>query len=229
MELLGELGYVRLTIEATAARAQVGKTTIYRRWKSKGLLVVDLLADIIELGPMPDTGTTRGDLMAFLHVVVNNLRDPLVAQAIPGLANDLPTDEELSSAFRTRIVGPKLERVTTIMARAAERGEVPEDVDCVLVTDMLLGPVLWRSMLTEQPLNDEALGRIVDHVLTGIRRPPTAPASPRQSHEPAQPAAATPAPPSTGPDAGPSAGREPGPETDPRVNPKSTEPPEHPE
>jgi AcrR family transcriptional regulator len=206
MELLSELGYVRLTIEATAARAQVGKTTIYRRWKSKGLLVVDLLADVIELGPTPNTGSTRGDLMAFLHVVVNNLRDPLVAQAIPGLANDLPTDEELSSAFRTHIIGPKVERVTAIMARAARRGDVPEGVDCVLVTDMLIGPILWRSMLTEQPLNDEALGRIVDHVLTGIRTTPTTPPSP--SPEPA-------------PDAGHTATGE----ADPKPADRPTEPP----
>jgi AcrR family transcriptional regulator len=169
MELLGEVGYAKLTIEATAARAQVGKTTIYRRWKSKGLLVVDVLAGIIDLGPVVDTGDTRKDLLAFLNAVVNTLRDPLVGQSIPGLSNDLPADDELASAFREQIIGPKLQRVTEIMARAAQRGEVPDDVDCVLVTDMLLGPVLWRSMLTEQPLNVDALGRIVDHVLTGIR------------------------------------------------------------
>jgi AcrR family transcriptional regulator len=168
-ELLGEVGYARLTIEAIAARAQVGKTTIYRRWKSKGLLVVDLIASIVDLGPTPDTGDTRADLLAFMRAVVNSLRDPLVGQSIPGLANDLPADDELASAFRELIIGPKLERVTAIMARAIRRRDVPEDVDCVLVTDMLLGPILWRSMLTEQSLNDEALGQIIDPVLTGLR------------------------------------------------------------
>ena len=171
-ELLGEVGYARLTIEAIAARAQVGKTTIYRRWKSKGLLVVDLIAGIVDLGPTPDTGDTRQDLLEFMQAVVNSLRDPLVGQSIPGLANDLPGDEELASAFRELIIGPKLERVTAIMERASRRHDVPDDVDCVLVTDMLLGPILWRSMLTEQSLNDEALGKIIDPVLTGIRMRP---------------------------------------------------------
>jgi AcrR family transcriptional regulator len=175
IELLGEVGYAKLTIEATAARAQVGKTTIYRRWKSKGLLVVDLLSGIIDLGPTPDTGDTRKDLLALMHAVVDSLSDPLVGQSIPGLANDLPGDDELAQAFREHIIGPKLERVTAIMSRAARRGEVPADVDCALVTDMLLGPVLWRSMLTEQPLDDEALARIADHVLAGIRIGPPQP------------------------------------------------------
>lgn len=174
MELLHEVGYTKLTIEATAARAQVGKTTIYRRWKSKGLLVVDVLTGIIDLGPDVDTGDTRNDLIAFLRAVARALDVKLVGQSIPGLANDLPEEPELAAAFHERILGPKRQRVAAIMARAAKRGEVPADVDAMLLTDMLLGPLLWRAMLTEQRLDDEALGRIVDHVLTGIRvgRPP---------------------------------------------------------
>jgi AcrR family transcriptional regulator len=169
VELLGEVGYARLTIEAIAALAEVGKTTIYRRWKSKGLLVVEVLADMIELGPQADTGDTREDLLAFLADVVRVLDEPLIGQSIPGLANDLLTDGKLASAFRERIIGPMGERIAIIMGRGTERGDVPAHLDTELVTDMLLGPLLWRTMLTEQPRDRAALARIVDHVLTGLR------------------------------------------------------------
>jgi AcrR family transcriptional regulator len=173
IDLLGEVGYAKLTIEAIAALAEVGKTTIYRRWRSKGLLVVEVLAGMIELGPLPDTGDTREDLLAFLADVVKVLDEPLVGQSIPGLANDLPTDGKLASEFRERIIGPRRERISIIMRRAAARGDVPADLDTELVTDMLLGPLLWRTMLTEQPRDRVALARIVDHVLSGLRQDAT--------------------------------------------------------
>jgi AcrR family transcriptional regulator len=180
LELLGEMGYSRLTIEGVAARAGVGKGTIYRHWPSKGALVVETIAApvcpiatgrwTVRLGPLPDGGGLRADLICFVQRVNYAFNAPLAAETLPGLATDLQQDAELLEMFRSFIVQPKRERLAEVIELAKKRGEVDADaeVDVGLLCDMLVGPLLYRSMLTGQPTDDEATEMLVDQVMRSL-------------------------------------------------------------
>jgi AcrR family transcriptional regulator len=168
LDLLTAQGYARLTIEAIAARAGVGKTTIYRRWSAKGPLVIEAISGLFHLGPMVDTGDTRRDLAAFLEAVVAALAAPLAGGTIPGLTNDMAADPEVAAQFRDFVVEPKRARLRAILDRAEARGELAPDTDRELILDMLVGPVLWRALITGTALDAKVAERIVDKVVRGF-------------------------------------------------------------
>lgn len=168
LELLLEGGYGRVTVEAIAARAHVGKSTIYRRWSSKGPLVVEALGRLLHLGPAVDTGDVRRDLQALLRRVVGVLGQPLLRLSIPGLIADLAADPELAEAFRRTFIDPKRTRVALLLDRAVSRGQLDSGVDAELVTDLLVGPVLWRAILTGAPLDERFISGLVGQVARGI-------------------------------------------------------------
>jgi AcrR family transcriptional regulator len=168
LDLLGSQGYARLTIEAIAARAGVGKTTIYRRWSSKGPLVIEAISGLFQLGPMVDTGDTRRDLAAFLKAVVTALAAPLALGTIPGLTNDMAADPDVAGQFRDFVVEPNRARLRAILDRAEARGELSPDTDRELILDMLVGPALWRALITGAALDAGVAERIVDKVVRGF-------------------------------------------------------------
>jgi len=168
LELLSSEGYAKLTIESIAAKAGVGKTTIYRRWPSKGPLVSEVLSSLIHLGPMVDSGDTRKDLATFLRTVLTAMSQPMVGGTIPGLTNDMGHDPALAEPFRRFVIAPKRTRVNAILDRAVSRGELDEDVDREMVLDLLVGPVVWRALFTGSPLSFEVTQSIADHVARAI-------------------------------------------------------------
>jgi AcrR family transcriptional regulator len=175
LQMLGEIGYGRLTIEGVAAQAGVGKGTIYRHWTSKGALVVEAISGpqcpiatgkwTVRLGPLPDNGSLRDDLVCFVQRVAFAFTAPLAAETLPGLALDLAQDEDLAEAFRAFVVQPKRERIADVIELARTRGELSGAVDIKLLCDMLVGPLLYRSFLTGDPTDEVAAGHLVDSVL----------------------------------------------------------------
>ncbi len=125
LELLSEIGYDRLTMDAVAARAHASKTTIYRRWHGKAELVVDALNG--RKGPMivPDTGSLREDLGALVESSTgsDNVSD---AQVMLGLITALARDAELREVFARQFVEPRRFVLKAIFDRAMARGEVPD-------------------------------------------------------------------------------------------------------
>ena len=168
LELLRTEGYARVTIEAIAAKAGVGKTTIYRRWPSKGPLVIEAISGLIHLGPMIDSGETAKDLAAFLKAVMTALGATLIGGTIPGLTADMANDPEVAEPFRRFIIKPKRDRLAAILDRAEARGELVGPADRELILDMLVGPILWRALLTGGTLDGEVAERIVDKVVRGF-------------------------------------------------------------
>jgi AcrR family transcriptional regulator len=175
LQMLGEIGYGRLTIEGVAAQAGVGKGTIYRHWTSKGALVVEAISGpqcpiatgkwTVRLGPLPDNGSLRDDLICFVQRVAFAFTAPLAAETLPGLALDLAQDEDLAEAFRAFVVQPKRERIGDVIELARTRGELSGAVDIKLLCDMLVGPLLYRSFLTGDPTDEVAACHLVDSVL----------------------------------------------------------------
>ena len=156
--LLGDVGYARLTIEAVAARARVGKAAIYRRWASKADLVFASAVHPLDLPPPSDTGSLPGDLAALVGSIIACLTPPAAAEAVPGLLGDLSHDPELANRFRTTFIEQERATVVIILERAASRGELGEWPDPNLVHSLLLGSVFsWLFLQRKRPTRDLAV------------------------------------------------------------------------
>src|SRR3954464_8095930 len=98
-EELAAVGYARMSIEGIARRAGVGKTAVYRRWRSKLHLVLDVVSAVAAAGlPTPDTGSLRGDVRMLLEVAARALRHPMASQIIPDLLAEAARSPELATA-----------------------------------------------------------------------------------------------------------------------------------
>ncbi len=152
LTLLDELGYAGLTIEAVAARAGVGKSTIYRRWSSKVDLVAAALHEIGPHVPPADTGSLPGDLAAFRQRQVENVAGGPLPRVAPQLLAEAITDDELHDAVIREGIAPVRSALRHMFTRAVERGELPENLDVELAVDLVHGTVIYRLMLTRGDL-----------------------------------------------------------------------------
>ncbi|GGN70557.1 TetR family transcriptional regulator [Actinoplanes lobatus] len=170
MSELAEVGYGRLSIEAVARRAGVGKTAIYRRWSNKLEMVMEIISDVAERKvPLPDTGSFSGDLQLLLMIVSTALQHRIASQIIPDLmaeaARNPQIAETLQRALRThqQAVGEKL------IGQAVARGELPEGTDPEVAVDMILGPLYWRLAVARQPIGEDYLEKFTVAVTAALR------------------------------------------------------------
>ncbi|GAA0438284.1 TetR family transcriptional regulator [Actinoplanes capillaceus] len=170
MSELAEVGYGRLSIEAVARRAGVGKTAIYRRWSNKLEMVMEIISDVAERKvPLPDTGSFSGDLQLLLMIVSTALQHRIASQIIPDLmaeaARNPQIAETLQRALRThqQAVGEKL------IGQAVTRGELPEGTDPEVAVDMILGPLYWRLAVARQPIGEDYLEKFTVAVTAALR------------------------------------------------------------
>lgn len=170
MDLLGSRGLAAMSIEEVAARAGVGKATIYRRWSSKGLLALDaFVTSFQEQQPLPDTGTLRGDLIAALTAWVRAVTQTSMGSMLTGLIAEAQHDEELRAAWRDRVLEPLRSQHRIMLDRAIARGEIPATVDQEVVLDLFFGAAQHRLLLGHLPLTDDFIRKVVDVILEGIR------------------------------------------------------------
>ncbi|MEV0086454.1 TetR/AcrR family transcriptional regulator [Saccharopolyspora sp. NPDC050642] len=165
-ELLDERGYSRLTMEAVAHRAKVGKATVYRWWSSKSALALEVLAERYQSHPVPDSGDSRQDLVAFLSVnIVEQLRQVDRATAL-ALSADVADDPEARRIWvDLGVTRRRLGRA--VVGRVIARGDLPEDTDVDLVLDMFAGFTFFRRNLTDRPIGVQYAEQLVDLLLGG--------------------------------------------------------------
>lgn len=168
LELLEEVGFVELKIEAVAARAGVGKTTIYRWWPSKAVLVADaFMSSVIRETRFPDTGSVREDLRAQMQRLASIFRGQR-GRILRSLVGGGQSDPELIAAFRNRWLIPRRAEAFGILQRAIDRGQLPEKVDRNLLLDSLYGPLYFRMLVGHGPLNAAFVDGVCDTVVDGI-------------------------------------------------------------
>ena len=169
IELLAEDGFGGLSIEAVAARAGVGKTTVYRRWPSKIPLVVDALTHMKNPSTVviPDSMSTRDALVRVMSEVVRAHEIVPTTQILAGLVDAMSRDTELAGAVRERLVANRRHVVFDIIERGIERGEIRPDVDVEVIADLLGGPIVMRTLLTGRPVTTRLVRQIVTTVLDG--------------------------------------------------------------
>ncbi|GAA3867043.1 TetR/AcrR family transcriptional regulator [Streptomyces lacrimifluminis] len=151
-EELAAVGYARMSIEGIARRAGVGKTAVYRRWRSKLHLVLDLVSAIAVQGlPAPDTGTLEGDLRLLYELTSRALRHPVASQVIPDLQAEAARNPEIADALQKALREGQDGVASGIVAAAEERGEVRSGIDPDLALDLISGPLYWRSVVIRNP------------------------------------------------------------------------------
>jgi len=168
-ELLVENGYQALTIEGVAARAGVGKQTIYRWWPSRAALVLEAyLAGSDAVPPPTDTADTHGDVRALLDWLVAVLAQPIGGKVVAGLVADLKHDPDLADRFHRDVVPARRRAMRDALERGKERGEIRADADLDLAVDALHGAVFYRLLLSGEPLDQRFTDALANQVLRGI-------------------------------------------------------------
>jgi AcrR family transcriptional regulator len=164
IDVLAEVGYDRLTMDAVSARAKVSKATLYRHWENKATLVVDALADAKGDHDLPDTGSLRGDLIG-MHCGHGGLDDDKQTAVFAGVLTAICRDQEFGDAFREKFIGPKIAKSNILWERAAERGELREDADVDLLGPALAGIVLHRTFLLGEAPTPAVITQVVDQII----------------------------------------------------------------
>jgi AcrR family transcriptional regulator len=165
VDLLGEAGFARLTMDHVAARAGVSKSSVYLRWPSKVALVTDALQHRARAVPeIPDTGSLPGDMRAFLRGLLRSRAE--ASRALAGVSSEIAADPELREAWHRGLGGMLSGCVRQIVARAAARGELPAGTDVELLSVLPLSLLQsWRLEYREPP-GEEAVDRIVRQFYT---------------------------------------------------------------
>jgi AcrR family transcriptional regulator len=169
-ELLADGDVGALTIEAVAARSRVAKTTIYRHWRDKWELALDaVMIDMLPQFDVPvDVGDTRKELLTFVNSVVKIWAATPYGPAMQGLASQIATDPDLARVYREQVVQPRHDQLAPVIKRGITRGDLRPDTDVRLLHELLVGPILYRLLLSGAPLNRNLGPRLVDAILAGF-------------------------------------------------------------
>jgi len=171
LDLLADSGFAGLTMEGIAARAGVGKATLYRRWKSCEDVVAGAVAHLVEGGiHIPDTGSLEGDLRLLMERAVTTYHGR-PGRIMPGLVSAMAHSDTVARAVRSQFLAGRREALAGVVERGVARGELSADVDVELVLDFLGGPLFYRLLVTGGPLDDALAKGVVNTVLHGLPKP----------------------------------------------------------
>ncbi len=164
-DLLAEVGFANMSIEGIAARAGVGKATIYRRWSNKASVVMDaFLAATAKEIAFPNTVSAREDIRRQMRAVVRVLNGPR-GRTIATLIGVVQSDSELAEAFRTRFVAVRRGEGKAVLQRGIANGEFKPDMDLESVLDCLYGPLYFRLLIGHEKPSARYSDQLVDLVL----------------------------------------------------------------
>ncbi|MER6593577.1 TetR/AcrR family transcriptional regulator [Micromonospora purpureochromogenes] len=172
LDLCAERSYTTVTMEAIAARAKVGKPTLYRWWPTKGALFLDALTE--RLGEpyflIPDTGDLAADLRAWIRSATKIFTDDTFRGLLAGVVGSAQHDPELAAIIHQKIHIPLSGRNRERIRAAQESGQVA-GLDPYLIEDLLIAPLWYRLLITGQPITPHYADTVVDAVLSSTPMP----------------------------------------------------------
>ncbi|WP_328401307.1 TetR/AcrR family transcriptional regulator [Streptomyces sp. NBC_00390] len=177
LALVGEVGYARTTIEGIAARAGVGKQTIYRWWPSKAAVLLEAFLDLAEqaaeaAGPgeyeIPDTGDLEADLRLVLRATVDELNDPRYDAPARALTAEGVVNAELGATFVEKLLEPQLQLYVKRLRAAEDAGDVRAGIDPRIALELFAGPLAHRWLLRTLPLTHDYADLVVDYAVNGL-------------------------------------------------------------
>jgi AcrR family transcriptional regulator len=169
LELIAERGVHGFRTEDVAARAEVGKGAIYRRHRSKDDLVTAAVAALVDQEiVVPDTGSTRADLLALMREAVELYRGSVPGRLMPNLVSAMAERPELAQVFREGFLIRRRLALTEVLHRGVERGDLRPDIDLELALDLLGGPLFYRLLITGGPLDEQLAEGVTELILRGF-------------------------------------------------------------
>jgi AcrR family transcriptional regulator len=169
LEELGTVGYGALTIESVAARAGVGKSTIYRHWPGKLALVEDAFRTMKAMVLVPEQGTIRERITGFLEQIAALVEESTYSACMPALIDAAERDPQVRE-FHCSFTTERQAVLVDVLRQAAADGELPADTNVEILADALVGPIVMRRLMFGEPFDPEKVPALVAQVL------PSAPA-----------------------------------------------------
>jgi AcrR family transcriptional regulator len=167
-ELLVERGIAAMTMEEVAARAGVAKTTVYRRWPTKGALAIEgFLTDMSVRLRYDDSGSAIEDVKSQLKRVAETFKSPM-GKVISGLIAEAQRDPETLTAFVNGYVLQRRSTTAALFKRAIDRGELRPDIDIDLAIDLFYAPIYYRMLMGLEIYDSEKIERLVDAIMRGL-------------------------------------------------------------
>jgi len=169
LKTLAKNGFSDFTIEDVAARAAVGKATVYRWWPNKGALIADAFASSTTRNlRFPDTGSVYNDMSRQMRQLIKVFRSPR-GRIVSAILAAGQSDKDLIAAFRDRFLWPRRREAYETLRRAIARGELHKDTDLDLLLDSLYGPIYMRFLIRHDELTPDFVDRLCAMVLAGAR------------------------------------------------------------
>ena len=166
LEELGEVGYGALTIESVAARAGVGKSTIYRHWPGKLALVEDAFRTLKAEAVIPESGTLRERITSFLQQAARFIEESTYSACMPALIEAAERDPQVR-AFHCDFSTERRAALVDVLREAVKSGELPPDADPDILADALVGPIVMRRLMFFEPFDPKLVPALVDQILPG--------------------------------------------------------------
>ncbi|MBD2447740.1 TetR/AcrR family transcriptional regulator [Nostoc sp. FACHB-152] len=154
LDLLAQIGYQSMSIEAIASRAGVGKTTIYRRYTSKEELVADAIESLREDLQIPNTGSFWGDMDIVIENAANRIQSPLGRQTLALIISTASSNPQFAQVYWKKYTQPRRDAFAQVLERAKSRGEIQPDADIDLIIDLVSGSLYYALVFkpTSAPL-----------------------------------------------------------------------------
>ena len=164
LEELGEVGYGALTIESVAARAGVGKSTIYRHWSGKLALVEDAFRTLKAMAVVPEHGTIRERITGFLEQVAGLVEESTYSACMPALIDAAERDPQVR-ALHCALTNERMGVLVDVLRQAVADGELPADTNADMLADALVGPIVMRRLMFGVPFDPKQVPALVNQVL----------------------------------------------------------------
>jgi AcrR family transcriptional regulator len=168
LELMADRAVHELRMDDVADRAGVGKATIYRRYRTKEELVAAAVAALVGEIAIPDTGSTRADLLALMGEAVGVYSGRAAAGAMPSLVGAMHRSPEVARAVRDGVLTGRRAALRQVLERGVERGDLRPGLDFDLALDVLGGPLFYRLLITGGPIDERLAEGVVELILTGF-------------------------------------------------------------
>jgi AcrR family transcriptional regulator len=169
-DLLVETGYAGLSMDRVAARAGVGKQTVYRRWASKAPLVAEAVLDAHGSATPPDTGDLDRDLRAWVHEQSTSQATPRNAALVRALAAAAAADLRDADELYRQLTGPSRDELVERLRAGVGANQVRADADLAAAVDALLGALLYQTLAGDPATySPQRVDGLLDIILAGLR------------------------------------------------------------
>lgn len=171
-KLMLEGGLSAATMEAIAARAGVGKATIYKWWPSRGAVALEgFMVSAADSWSLPEGASAPEALRVLVTAAVRLFLGTPAGQLMRSLAADAQSQPEIALALREQWFGPRRAVAAEIIRKGIENGELRADLDLAATLDLVFAPVYYRLLFSHEPLDEEFAAHSIEHVLHGIAAP----------------------------------------------------------